>query len=143
MQLVKAAVQGVAFIEVEVRLFPHGCLHMHLFDAVVEVYQQTLAELLPQFLEVPHCEVDVVILWPAERALQGVDVAVVELFRQESATRPFFLLFLQERTVLHGEPFEEFAHEHGETLPRPRVRCIMAAVNEGVLLHGVPVEVTE
>ena len=117
MQLVKAAVQGVAFIEVEVRLFPHGCLHMHLFDAVVEVYQQTLAELLPQFLEVPHCEVDVVILWPAERALQGVDVAVVELFRQESATCSFFLLFLEEQQSFIENPLKSLLMSMGKRFP--------------------------
>jgi len=116
---------------------------MHLLDLLAEVYQQGLAEFLAQLFEVSHREVNVLVLWAAEGTLEGVDVAVFQLLRQEGSACALLLLQIEEAAVFEREAFEYFAHQEGELLAFARVSGIMAAIDEGILLHGVAMQITK
>lgn len=73
------AVIGAVLVR-KVGLLLHGCIDLHFLDLVPEVNKQGFAELFPELFEVSDSEVDILILWSAERALKGKYITMPELF---------------------------------------------------------------
>lgn len=116
---------------------------MDLLYSLVKVYKHSLTKFLSQLLEMFDCKVDVLIFGPAEWALEGVYVAVIELFGQDSSTSTFLLVSIEETAVFKWEPFEYFTHEQWKLLSFPRVKCIMTAIDKGILFHRVAMQVAK
>lgn len=104
---------------------------------------ECFTELLPEFLEVPDCEVDILVFWSTEGTFKCVDVTVLELFAENSPTGALFFLHIQEAAIFEGECFKYFAHKKWKLLPVPGIGSIMAAIDEGILFHGMTMQVTE
>lgn len=121
----------------------HCCLDVGLFDVVGEVDEQGFAESFSELLEVADCEVNVLVLWPAKRALQSIDVTMPQLPYQKGATGAFLLLLIQKRAILERKPLEDATHQQRKLLPFPWICRIMTAIHEGVSLHRMTMQVAE
>ena len=81
--------------------------------------------------------------WATEGAFQSIDVAVSELFAEDSSTSAFFFVYIKETTVFEGKRFEKLAHEKWELLSILGVAIVMTSINESIPLHRVTMEVTK
>ena len=120
----------------------HCCFDLHFFDLFGEMDEDGLREFLAKFFKVPDCKVDVFIFWTAERALQSVNVTVLELFGEDSSGGDLLFVRVDEAAVLEGKAFEELADKEWELFAFAGVELIMGSINEGIFFHGVSMEVT-
>lgn len=91
----------------------------------------------------PNCKVNILMFRPTERALQGIDIAMPQLFDQERSAGALLLLLIKEGAVFEGKSLKNLAHKQWKLFASPRVGTIMASVYKGVLFHGVAMQVTE
>ena len=81
--------------------------------------------------------------WATEGAFQSIDVAVSELFAEDSSTSAFFFVYIKETTVFEAIRFEKLAHEKWELFSILGVAIVMTSIDESILLHRVTMEVTK